>query len=169
MKKIVTFSSSTVPAMLALSASLLLLTTVLTSCGRKDSSFAMAESYSGGTASAKVATAASQSRFYQDSGVMVEEDALEAPAPEASPAYERKLILRGNINLEVASLDEARTATEQMVSQLGGYISNSSEWSNGISITIRIPSESFSQAMNSVSGIVKIRSKNIDSSDVTDQ
>lgn len=147
---------------------------LISSCGNsKGVSFAKESSFDA-EAVAGLSAKRSSPAVYNDTSMAVMEEIAEAeyelPAPsESSPSYERKLILTGDINLEVESLEETRNLTEQVVKQLGGYISDSSEWRNGISITLRIPSNRFDEAMNSVSGIGKIRSKNINSSDVTDQ
>ncbi len=143
-----------------------------TGCAKKSMEFATTEQYKASGSS--INTSKRASKVYSDDGAMYDmaEEALfdaeyaENPSPKE---YERKLILTGNINLEVTSLEDARNAVDQLVKQLGGYIADSSEWSNGITITIRVPSSQFSTAMNTATGIGKIRSKNINSSDVTDQ
>lgn len=152
-------------------------TLLLAGCGQsKGVSFASKSADSSGGAGIATSKKA-VSRTYSDNDTMydmAEEAAYEAdygaeiPAPSPE-AYERKLILTGNVNLEVTSLEDARNSIEQMVKTLGGYVADSSEWSNGINITIRIPSSQFNTAMNTATGIGKIRSKNINSSDVTDQ
>ena len=148
------------------------ITILATGCAKKSMEFATTEQYKASGSS--INTSKRASKVYSDNGAMydMEEEALfdaeytENPSPKE---YERKLILTGNINLEVTSLEDARNAVDQLVKQLGGYIADSSEWSNGITITIRVPSSQFSTAMNTATGIGKIRSKNINSSDVTDQ
>ena len=89
-----------------------------------------------------------------------------APAPET---FERKLIRTGSIDIEVESLADARAALEAWTKRYGGYISDSGEWSNSLSITARIPSANFDAAMSDAAGFGKLRSKNINSQDVTEQ
>ncbi len=146
----------------------------------KSKSIAFATQSTGASGEAALNTSKKAApKIYSDNGatydmaeaeeVAYDEDyGTETPAPSPE-SYERKLILTGNVHLEVSNLEDAQNAVEQMVKGLGGYISESSEWSNGINITIRVPSSKFNVAMNTVTGIGKIRSKNINSSDVTDQ
>ena len=91
-----------------------------------------------------------------------------APAP-AKESFERKLIRTGSIDIEVESLADARAALEAWTKRYGGYISDSGEWSNSLSITARIPSANFDAAMSDAAGFGKLRSKNINSQDVTEQ
>ena len=82
---------------------------------------------------------------------------------------DRKLIRTGNINIEVTSLADTQTATENWVKQYGGYISDSSEDGRSISFTAHIPSARFDEAMDSSAKIGKVTSKTVNSTDVTDQ
>ena len=92
----------------------------------------------------------------------------ESPAGEPH-TYERKLIRTGDVSIQVQSLSDTRAATESWVKSFDGYISNSSENSRSLSITVRIPSEHFDQAMSHASGMGKIESKTVKSNDVTDE
>ena len=143
-----------------------------TGCAKKSVDFVETQQYK--SSGSSINTSKRASTVYSDNGAMYDmaEEALfdeEYAETPSTKNYERKLILSGNINLEVTSLEDARNAVDQLVKQLGGYIADSSEWSNGITITIRVPSSQFTAAMNTATGIGKISSKNINSSDVTDQ
>ncbi|MCR5763937.1 MAG: DUF4349 domain-containing protein [Treponema sp.] len=149
----------------------------ISSCGKKSGgmAFATAEASDSWNESGFINSSKSVSfdqaspEIEEAEAVMMDSPSPEVPKEQVSSSYERKLILNGDISIEVEKLEDVRSATDNLVKKLGGYISDSSEWSNGLSITIRIPSSSFYDAMNSVSGIGKIRSKNINTSDVTDQ
>ena len=94
----------------------------------------------------------------------------EAPLPAPTEtSIERKLIRRGNLTIEVDSLEKTLTSVESWVKSYGGYIENSSEWRNGLNITAKIPSARFDSAMGEASGFGRLRSKNVNSTDVTEQ
>ena len=157
-------------------AGALLALVVFVGCGRKDtSSFAveMADDAGVGIATApqsfKASGAAAESKM---TSRRVSADSMEAPLiAEAGSAqsYERKLIRNGDLSLQVQSLADTRSETESWVKAFGGYIANSSESSSSLSITVRIPADRFDEAMNQASGMGKLQSKNINSSDVTEQ
>lgn len=93
----------------------------------------------------------------------------DAEAAQFNLPQERKLIRTGNICFEVRSLAHTKSAIELWVKKYGGYISDTSENSSSLYVTAHIPSMQFSEAMSDASGIGKITSKNINSTDATDE
>lgn len=134
-------------------------------CAKKSVSYAMQD------AAAVEAEGAYNTSFSTASAKLAsrgEVPAAPAPAP-AEPDFERKLIRTGSVSLEVQNLADTKAAVEAWVKKYGGYVANSSEWRNGISMTVKIPSRSFEQAMGETSGFGKVKSKNVNSQDVTEQ
>ena len=82
---------------------------------------------------------------------------------------ERKLIRKGNVSVQVNSLEEGAAAIEDWVRKYKGYISYSYQYSNNYQYTIRIPSEAFEQAMDAFSNIGKVQKRSITAEDVTDR
>lgn len=82
---------------------------------------------------------------------------------------DRKLIRTGSITFEVDSLAAARDAAEKWVSQYSGYVSDSSEDGRTLFITAQIPSVHFDEAMSSSSQVGTIKSKEVNSTDVSDE
>ncbi|MBQ0168071.1 MAG: DUF4349 domain-containing protein [Treponema sp.] len=96
--------------------------------------------------------------------------------PEAGTAaagnetsVDRKLIKNGSLNLEVENLDEAEQAVISWGTTLGGYVSDSSSWKSSRSLTLRIPSERFDEAMSGIGTLGVMVSRNIYTNDVTEQ
>lgn len=106
---------------------------------------------------------------YSDmSNVIGNKESAEAGSQLQSEVIERKLIRSGNIYLQVSSLEDSAAALEAWVSKYNGYISNSNQYSNSNNFTVRIPAEKFDEAMNSFSGIGKVKSRSVQAEDVTD-
>ena len=106
---------------------------------------------------------------YSDmSNVIGDRESAEAGSQSQSEVIERKLIRSGNIYLQVSSLEDSAAALEAWVSKYNGYISNSNQYSNSNNFTVRIPAEKFDEAMNSISGIGKVKSRSVQAEDVTD-
>lgn len=106
---------------------------------------------------------------YSDmSNVIGNKESAEAGSQLQSEVIERKLIRSGNIYLQVSSLEDSAAALEAWVSKYNGYISNSNQYSNSNNFTVRIPAEKFDEAMNSISGIGKVKSRSVQAEDVTD-
>ncbi len=85
------------------------------------------------------------------------------------PAVERKLVRNGSVNLEVDSLKSAREEIESWVSVFGGYVANSNESGNWLSVTARIPSKKFDEAMSAVGRFGRTLSRSVSTDDVTEQ
>lgn len=115
---------------------------------------------------APMALAASAERSYK----------TEAAADNAAPngevlaeEFERKLIKRGSIGLEVDSIQETGKAVEQWCKKFGGYVESSYTGETDGNITVRIPSAHFDEAMNAVGSMGTVKSKNVSTEDVSER
>lgn len=86
----------------------------------------------------------------------------------ASSSVERKLILNGSARIETKSLKGLSEKVEEWVKKYGGYVSSSDSWESATSVTVRIPSKHFYEAMNAAAGFGKIINHSINTNDVTD-
>lgn len=94
----------------------------------------------------------------------------EGPASsDVEPTKERKLVRTGNIQLEVDSLAKTNGAVQSWATSLGGYVANSSESGTWLSISVRIPSDNFDEAMSSLGKFGRTLSRSVNSKDVTEQ
>ncbi len=106
---------------------------------------------------------------YSDmSNVIGDRESAEAGSQIQAEVIERKLIRSGNIYLQVSSLEDSAAALEAWVSKYNGYVSSSNQYSNSNNFTVRIPADKFDEAMNSISGIGKVKSRSVQAEDVTD-
>ena len=87
----------------------------------------------------------------------------------SSQVVERKLIKRGNVNIEVQNLKNAQESVEKWCKDFGGYIESFSENTNSANFNLRIPSVKFDEALTSVGDLGKLKSKNIYTQDVSEQ
>jgi hypothetical protein len=87
----------------------------------------------------------------------------------SSQVVERKLIKRGNVNIEVQNLKNAQESVEKWCKDFGGYIESFSENTNSANFNLRIPSIKFDEALNSVGEFGTVKSKNISTQDVSEQ
>lgn len=89
-------------------------------------------------------------------------------------SIERKVIKEGNIRFETDDVSKTQTEIKKIVSELGGHIGNenSFNYEGGIeyTITVRVPEDKFNLLVDKISSLaVKIDSKNINASDVTEE
>ena len=144
----------------------------LPSCGNKlkqnSKSYAAAE-FQLDEASGSIATESKSAGFSSASAKQKASPDRIQPKESGAQEYECKLIRTGEVSIQVQSLSDTRAATESWVKSFGGYISNSSETSRSLSITVRIPSVNFDDAMSQASGMGKLVNKQINSNDVTEQ
>ena len=87
----------------------------------------------------------------------------------SSQVVERKLIKRGNVNIEVQNLKNAQDSVEKWCKDFGGYIESFSENTNSANFNLRILSVKFDEALNSVGEFGTVKSKNISTQDVSEQ
>ena len=87
----------------------------------------------------------------------------------SSQVVERKLIKRGNVNIEVQNLKNAQESVEKWCKDFGGYIESFSENTNSANFNLRIPSVKFDEALNYVGEFGTVKSKNISTQDVSEQ
>ncbi|MFN3694773.1 MAG: DUF4349 domain-containing protein [Ignavibacterium sp.] len=87
---------------------------------------------------------------------------------------DRKIIREGNIRFETDDVSKTQNEIRKIVSELGGYIGNENSFNYESSIeytlTARVPEDKFNLLIDKVSSLaVKIDSKNINASDVTEE
>ncbi len=87
---------------------------------------------------------------------------------------DRKIIKEGNIRFETEDVSKTQNEIRKIVSELGGYIGNENSFNYESSIeytlTARVPEDKFNLLVEKVSSLaVKIDSKNINASDVTEE
>ncbi len=90
-------------------------------------------------------------------------------AAKNAQEVERKLIYSGYISLGVESLAETKNAVEQWLKKYGGYISNSSESQRSVNFTVNVPQKNFFAAMDESVSLGKVKNKNVNCRDVTEQ
>lgn len=90
-------------------------------------------------------------------------------AAQSAREIERKLIYTGYISLGVENLSETKSAVEQWLKKYDGYISNSSESQQSVNFTVNVPQKNFFAAMDEGASLGKIKNKNINCRDVTEQ
>lgn len=90
-------------------------------------------------------------------------------AAQSAREIERKLIYTGYISLGVENLSETKSAVEQWLKKYDGYISNSSELQQSVNFTVNVPQKNFFAAMEEAASLGKIKNKNINCRDVTEQ
>lgn len=95
--------------------------------------------------------------------------AIEIGAAQTAREIERKLIYTGYISLGVENLSETKNAVEQWLKKYDGYISNSSESQRSVNFTVNIPQKNFFAAMDEGASLGKIKNKNVNCRDVTEQ
>ena len=88
---------------------------------------------------------------------------------ENGTSVERKLIKRGNVNIEVQNLKNAEDSVEKWCKDFGGYIESFSTNDNSANFNVRIPAVKFDEALTSVGDLGKLKSKNIYTQDVSEQ
>lgn len=99
----------------------------------------------------------------------------EARSREASPnSMPRQIIRRGDITLRVTNVEESEKQVAAMVTKAGGYIegTSSSDLDSSrpqITITARVPSNRFGNALESLKSLGIRRSLSISTDDVTSQ
>lgn len=86
-----------------------------------------------------------------------------------SPIVERKLIKNGDISIEVEVLTNTEEAIEEWAKSFGGYVSNSSSSERNSWFSVKIPSKSFDEAMNTVGNLGLVKNRNIYTDDVSEQ
>lgn len=146
---------------------------LITGCGasgKKEAAPARALTASSKVVSPTASGFGAMNASYADYAV-AEEAMADGALSEAgtAAAVERKLIKNGSLSLEVENLDEAEQAVISWGTTLGGYVSDSSSWKSSRSLTLRIPSERFDEAMSGIGTLGVMVSRNIYTNDVTEQ
>jgi len=96
------------------------------------------------------------------------------PPPEPKEVIKNKIIKDGRIEIEVNDLERAKNQIDSLLIKHGGYYANerlnNSDWQISYSLKIRIPSDNFENLISKIeTGSGKIKYKEIDARDVTDQ
>lgn len=124
---------------------------------------------------------ASQFAMYEDVAeaedaeeVLVEADfagsgSVSDGAAQSAREIGRKLIYTGYISIGVENLAETKNAVEQWLKKYDGYISNSSESQRSVNFSVNIPQKNFFAAMDEGASLGKIKNKNVNCRDVTEQ
>ncbi|MDC7292205.1 DUF4349 domain-containing protein [Butyrivibrio sp. DSM 10294] len=88
---------------------------------------------------------------------------------ESAAKTNRKLITTININAETEDFDKARNLVENKITELGGYIENSSVYNEDRSAnyTIRIPADNADKLIETLEGNNNVTSKSVSVEDVT--
>ncbi len=84
-------------------------------------------------------------------------------------AQGRKLIMYGDLNIEVENLAGAEKSVAVWCASLGGYIQSSHATRSSYSVTARVPSERFAQAMESAGSLGTVTGRSISSEDVSER
>ena len=87
---------------------------------------------------------------------------------------DRKIIMTGEITLEVSGIDKALDEVATLASDLGGYVVSSNKWGdddrNSGRISIRVPANRFTEAFTKLRGLaVKVPYESTNSQDVTEE
>ncbi|MTI84918.1 MAG: DUF4349 domain-containing protein [Firmicutes bacterium] len=104
----------------------------------------------------------------------VEQNEIGNSAEASLPNTDRKIIKNGELSIYVPDIIDTLNDVEEKVSQLDGYTSESSLNNNGDDrrngrITIRIPTENFTQMLQWLSNTGKVQNKRIYTEDVTEE
>jgi len=141
--------------------------------GKTDASFIVEEKGSRLMSKNMPMEARATADFAYTDGLAVEEAVYESEALSSGLAenisnQERKLIKNGSLQLEVESLSEAEAAIKNWCNSYGGYIESNNVGGNFGSMSVRIPSSHFEEAMDSAGNIGIVKSKNTSTQDVSD-
>lgn len=90
-------------------------------------------------------------------------------AAEGSNSYEKKLIKRGSISLEVENLTTTEEKILQWVTFFDGTITWSQTTKTSYSATLQIPTAKFQEAMDSVGSFGKIVNRSVSTEDVSER
>lgn len=81
----------------------------------------------------------------------------------------RKLIRKGDVEIESENISKSYNSISAWVNKFDGYVSNSKQSENFLSVTAQIPSDKFDLAMTDMQGFGKLISKTVKSEDVTER
>lgn len=106
-----------------------------------------------------------------------EQDADKSEDTVAAAQADRAIVRTGRISLTVDSFTTVRTRVGTLARDTGGYVASASRetrgegnrtWTVGV-VTIRVPSEQFSETYDEVQTLGEVREASSDTTDVTDQ
>lgn len=93
----------------------------------------------------------------------------ESTAESIQTNQERKLVYTGYIAVEVTDLEIAENHCKAWCESYAGYVASSNKSERNMTITLKIPVDSFVKAMNDVALLGKVKEKNISTQDVTER
>lgn len=83
-------------------------------------------------------------------------------------AQERKIIKTGSLSYEVKNLSETEEKIAAWLEGFGGYIADTWSNRNNMNVTVKVPSSSFEDAMNSTGDFGELLSRSISTEDVSE-
>ena len=162
--------------LLVVAALLAVITATACSSNKNEGSTSNRDVITPGYASAPMTTSFSLSGKGETSGISI--PALSITATQGADGFstptDRMIVRTGNISMVVDDVTGALANIAKIADTLKGYVVSSNSWKNGESvygsITIRVPSESYDAASNSVTQIaVDVTSQSSSSQDVTEE
>jgi hypothetical protein len=129
------------------------------------------------SSSDNAATPASGERAQLNAGDAAAKQDAPAAAPEgvtatAGPVEGRSLVYRGNVTVRVDKVEEMADRVAAIASTAGGFVSAEKRTSGGpnaqASITVRVPSKQFHQALEQIAGLGKEIDRGTNTEDVTE-
>lgn len=81
---------------------------------------------------------------------------------------ERKIIKTGSLSYEVKNLSETEEKIAAWLESFGGYIADTWSNRNNMNVTVKVPSSSFEDAMNSTGDFGELLSRSISTEDVSE-
>lgn len=151
-----------------LGATLWIVVTMLTACS------AAAPVFNTSTQSASM-EAAAPAGFARDEAVAEEGDGISGDTTSA--LLNRRLIARATLDIIVQETDAAVRAIEQIVSEQGGFVSDSNFYGDATepadhygSMTLRVPAENLDAALDAMAALaLRVRTRSVNREDITDQ
>ncbi len=149
----------------------------MTGCGRSSSSgtYAANSYYDSAAESESYYGLADEAAGYAPAEMKTEGNTTTASGQTENPTAGEKLVYRGAINLETMSYEETVKAVHERIDAYHGIIEQENSWDNDrswtyadgrkrtmnrtLSLTLRIPTESFQSFMNDMEGTAKVTSK----------
>lgn len=148
----------------------------LFSCQKKgfDSNVSFASNYdSEGSVNAPTASKKMMARSMASNDMVLEEAVPEMASSisgeSGTVSTERKLIKNGNITLQVEDLLDGEKSVTEWAKGFNGYVENSSTNERNAWFTVKVPSQKFDEAMQSLGNLGIVKSHGISMQDVSEQ
>ena len=148
----------------------------LFSCQKKgfDSNVSFASNYdSEGSVNAPMASKKMMARSVVSNDMVLEEAVPEMASSTSGESEtvstERKLIKNGNITVQVEDLLDGEKSVTEWAKSFNGYVENSSTNERNAWFTVKVPSQKFDEAMQSLGNLGIVKSHGISMQDVSEQ